>query len=66
VIGRIGESVHVDVVALRVIDLTHPRVQLVIGDAAPGENKLEKLVFNNYYVLFTKICFYGKKLCKKI
>ena len=35
VIGRIGEPIHVNVVALRVVDLPHSRVQLVVGNAAP-------------------------------
>lgn len=34
-ICRIGESVNVDVVALRVVDLPNPGVELVVGDTAP-------------------------------
>jgi hypothetical protein len=43
VIGRIGEPVYVDVVALRVIDLANPRVQLVVCDAAPEFVWIENL-----------------------
>ena len=34
-ICRIGESDNVDVVALRVVDLPNPGVELVVGDTAP-------------------------------
>jgi hypothetical protein len=43
VIGWIGEPVYVDVVALRVIDLANPRVQLVVRDAAPEFVWMENL-----------------------
>ena len=35
VICWIGEAVNVNIIALSMIDLTNPGVQLVIGDAAP-------------------------------
>ena len=61
VIGRIGEPVYVDVVALRVIDLANPRVQLVVCDAAPEfvwmEN-LTKTEVKNFKYLQAKIVFY--------
>ena len=53
VICWIGEAVNVNIIALSMIDLTNPGVQLVIGDAAPVRRLL---VVNGLGTVEVSVC----------